>query len=226
MIPDEYLNRTEVALESSDAVFAHCTSIPCVAPGCFVLKYNFWPKKSLNALKCGLSMLLTRWFNLPEGENHAVEIFIQTDPLREGAIRDPSSLNQCNASLVYLGTLTTFIQSILKSTWIILRVYMTQVKEIRNVQLRGAHSWTTIAAALLEEVRKAVKLRMGNLRCFRLPPDADRFPVLTAVRSNFLSSRACIFWKITLKAFCISLSKSIFFARRSGPDKCWLWERF
>lgn len=128
-------------------------------------------------------------------------------------ILDSSTLNQCNGPLVYLGTLTRFINPFH------FKKYMNNPAGMQNSSFKKREMFSYVEyipepqlPALLEEVRKSVKVREGNLRCFRLPPDAERFPVLTAIRSTFLSSRACIFWKITLKAFCISLSKSIFFA--------------
>ena len=67
--------------------------------------------------------------------------------------------------------------------------------------------------APLEEVRKAAKLREVSLHWFLFPLDAAGFLNLAGICSTLFSSRACMFWKMTLRAFCISLSKSIFLIR-------------
>ena len=66
--------------------------------------------------------------------------------------------------------------------------------------------------ALLEEFRKSVKLKEVSLHCFRLPLDAAGFLNLAGFCSTLFSFIACIFWKMTLKDFCISFSKSMFFS--------------
>jgi len=66
--------------------------------------------------------------------------------------------------------------------------------------------------ALSEAFLKSVKLNEVSLHCFRLPLDAAGFLNLGRFCSTLFSFITCIFWKMTLKDFCISFSKSMFFS--------------